>query len=103
MASSGMLRRVALIIHFAFLHTVRRLIVTADVHSSPILVTLMIEALLSSETSALTRATRRNISADSILHSHRRENITSYKFSVLIRASLRQKPDRGSVSRIRDI
>jgi hypothetical protein len=36
---------------------VRRLLVTANVPSSPILVTLMMEALSSSETSVLTRAT----------------------------------------------
>jgi hypothetical protein len=62
-----------------FFRNVRRLLVTADVvPSSPILVTLMMEALRSSKTSLLTRAIQNNIPEDEILHSHPRKNLKSY-------------------------
>jgi hypothetical protein len=41
----------------------------------------MMEAICSSETSILTRTTRRHIPEDDIPHSHRRENLKSYNIS----------------------
>jgi hypothetical protein len=52
------------------------LLATANVaYNQPIIAILMIEAIRSSETSAITRPKKRNIPEDGILHSHRRENL----------------------------
>jgi hypothetical protein len=58
--------------------TSHRLTLRRNTASSTILVTLIMEALRSSETSVLTRAPRRRIPKDGILHSHGRENLRSY-------------------------
>jgi hypothetical protein len=61
------------------LRSLRQLLITAKVvSSSTILVTLMMNAIRSSEMSLITRATRCIIPKNGILHSHRRENLKSY-------------------------
>jgi hypothetical protein len=54
------------------------LLVTANVPSSSILVTLIMEMLRFSETSVLRRLTLCNIQGDGILPTHRRGNLKSY-------------------------
>jgi hypothetical protein len=83
MASSGMLRRVALV----------RTDVTEELSTLIIRVTTIGELgttlvvtnnrhTLRRNTSVLTRDTRRNIPEDSIVHSHRRENLKSYMIII---------------------
>jgi hypothetical protein len=76
MPSSGMLCRVALVRTDFSEESIASII--RVLASSPIFVTLMMEAIRSTETSVLTRATRRHIPEDGILHTHRHENFKSY-------------------------
>jgi hypothetical protein len=80
MASSGMLCCVALVrtdvseeLSSSFIRMTR-----IGELGTTLLVTLMMEARRSSETSVLTSVTRRNIPEDVILHSHCHENLKSY-------------------------
>jgi hypothetical protein len=70
-----MLCRVALVITDVSEELIASIIM---VPNSPILVTLMMEMKRSSDTSVLTRATRRNMPEDGILHSHPLEYVKSY-------------------------
>jgi hypothetical protein len=84
--------------HLVFLRSVRRLLVAACIVSnSPILVTLMKEAPDSSETSVLTRATRRNNPEDTILAS--RMYVSCCTWSLLLSVELISGPCNYQIKR----
>jgi hypothetical protein len=64
------------------------LVIVNVVPSSPILVTLMMEAIRSSEVLVLTRGIRHNIPDDGIIHNHGREILNCYKINVTNSSSL---------------
>jgi hypothetical protein len=67
-----------------FLRSALQLLVTANVvNSTPNDVILNMEPIRSTETSVLTRTTRRNIPEDGILHCHRCENLKSCNLVLL--------------------
>jgi hypothetical protein len=86
MASSGMLRRVTLV------RTQRASVASYGyVPSSPIVVTLIMEALSSSQASVLTRATRRNIPEDALFHTDNVFNMGMLEYSWLSRYAATKK------------
>jgi hypothetical protein len=108
-----MLHRVALVRTEVSEDLIQLLVTAKVVPSTPILVTLMMEATRSSETSVLTRATLRNIQESCIVHSRSvlrlqvtanvpsspilvtliMETIYSSEMSILTRATRRNIPE----------
>jgi hypothetical protein len=65
------------------------------VASSPILVTLMTEALRSSKTSVPTRTTWCNSLEDGILHKHHCENLKSFIENTMFQGSVSSSSEKG--------
>jgi hypothetical protein len=78
MTSSGMLHRVALVRTDVLEEISASIIVTRIGELGTILAVTSNRLTLRRNTSVLTRATRHNVLEDTILHSHRRENLKSY-------------------------
>jgi hypothetical protein len=72
---------------YYFFAVLRLLVIAKVVPMSPILVTLMRKTIRSSEMSVLTRATRRHIPKDGILHGHRRANLNSHNHDRVHKSS----------------
>jgi hypothetical protein len=98
MPSSEILRRAVLVrSHIVSFRNLRRLPVTANVvPSSPSLITLMMEALRSSETLVSTRGTRRNILGFSYSISSQRASVASYCQRCSYLTDFRDPDDGGT-------
>jgi hypothetical protein len=87
-----------------FLRSVLRLLVTANlVPSSPILPNMMMDAICSSETSALITGTRRHIPEDGILHRSRVQRTSAWTEPLLdtARGPFRKPIVRNEVFQLR--
>jgi hypothetical protein len=78
MVSSGMLRRAAFVKPDVSEEISASIISVTRIGELGTTLAIMMEVTLSSGTSVLTKATRRHIQEDGILHSHSHENLKSY-------------------------